>query len=86
MKTTQLTIPYDAEKLTALRQYASKKDVSIDAELTDAVDKLYEKLIPQAVREYIEHRDVAPNLPPRTSSRRPMPPNRVNQPSNTTSE
>ena len=85
MKTTQLIIPYDAEKLAALRQYATKKDVSIDTELTDSVDKLYEKLIPQAVREYIESRS-EPTAAPVRPARRPAPANRANQSANAPSE
>lgn len=59
MKTTNLTIAIDKEKLTALRQYAEKKEVDIDTEIIDAVDKLYEKYVPAAVREYIAERGAA---------------------------
>jgi len=61
MKTTQLTISFDAEKLSALRHYAAKKQVSIEAELIGAIDRLYEKLAPAAVREYIESRSNTPS-------------------------
>jgi len=62
MKTAQLTVSVDAEKLSALRHYAAKKEVSIEAELTDAIDRLYEKLVPATVREYIESRANDPAL------------------------
>ena len=72
MKTSQIIIPVDTEKLSALRQYAAKKGISLEAELTGAVDRLYEKLVPPAVREYIEQReqrDAAPTDPPRAGTR-----------------
>jgi len=72
MKTDQLIVPVDAEKLSALRMYAAKKAVSLEAELTDAVGRLYEKLVPAAVREYIENRpDISPPVrPPRPARSR----------------
>ena len=57
MKKTNITIPFDDEKLTALRRYAEKENAGIDAELEDAVQKIYEKYVPKAVREYFELRD-----------------------------
>ena len=71
MKTTHLTLAVESEKLSALRQYAAKREIDITAELSDAVDKLYEKLVPAAVREYLaERQPPAPNRPPRPSRSR----------------
>ena len=58
MKTTNLIVAVESEKLTALQQYAAKKNVNISAELTFAVDRLYEKLVPAAVREYLDTKPV----------------------------
>ena len=67
MKTTNLTLAVESEKLSALRQYAAKREVDITSELSDAVDKLYEKLVPAAVREYLAEREPpAPNRPSRS--------------------
>lgn len=77
MKTTNLTLTVDSEKLAALKQYAAKREVDIGAELREAIDKLYEKHVPAAVREYIAERDPpAPSRPPRPSRPRagPAPP------------
>ena len=66
MKTTNLTIPYASEKLEALTQYAAKKELSIEAELSESLDKLYEKYVPAAVREYLAERpQPKPQRPPR---------------------
>ncbi|MDL2274254.1 DUF6103 family protein [Oscillospiraceae bacterium OttesenSCG-928-G22] len=68
MKTTNLTLAIESEKLAALKQYAAKRQVDIDAELRDAVEKLYEKYVPAAVREYLAEREPpAPGRPPRPS-------------------
>jgi len=61
MKQVVVTIKYEEEKLNAIRQYMEKKDVKLESELDDVMDKLYEKYVPQAVREYIESRGDVPN-------------------------
>ena len=74
MKTTNLTLAVDSEKLAALKQYAAKKNVDIAAELTDAIEKLYEKHVPAAVREYLSEREpTAPNRPALPQRSRPSP-------------
>jgi len=60
MKQTTFTVKYDEEKLSAIRQYMGKKDVDFERELTEAMGKMYEKYVPQAVREYIESREDTP--------------------------
>lgn len=54
MKTTNLTVSFDTDKLDALTYHMDKKDTDLQAELTDYVQKLYEKHVPQATREYID--------------------------------
>lgn len=54
MKKSNITIPFDDEKLQALRLFSGKKDADIDAELEDAVQKLYEKYVPRDARELVE--------------------------------
>lgn len=75
MKQAAITIKYDEEKLNAIKQYMGKKDADFEAELNEVLGKLYEKYVPQAVREYIESRgDVPPAIqkanrtPPRNSA------------------
>lgn len=57
MKKSVIQIKYNAEKLAALNQYMSKKETTLNLELEDAIQKLYEKHVPSAVREYIEGRN-----------------------------
>ncbi len=54
MKHVSIVISCCGEKLSALRRYMAKKDLTLEAELDDAVDKLYEKYVPGPVREYID--------------------------------
>lgn len=60
MKQTTVTIKYDEERLTAIRQYMNKKDADFEAEMNEVLGKLYEKYVPQAVREYIDSRGDVP--------------------------
>lgn len=60
MKQAVVTIKYDEEKLNAVKQYMGKKDADFEAELNDYLGKMYEKYVPQAVREYIESRQEIP--------------------------
>ena len=63
MKQAIVTIKYDEEKLNATKQYMGKKEADMDAELSEVMGKMYEKYVPQAVREYIESRgDVPPAI------------------------
>lgn len=54
MKSINLKIVFDSEKLAVLKRYMSKKQVNLDCELADALQKLYEKYVPTPVREYID--------------------------------
>lgn len=69
MKQGNLAISFEEEKLAALRRYMGKKELNLEAELTDALTKLYEKHVPAPVREYIDETDApAPAAPkPRRS-------------------
>jgi len=55
MKNTQINIRYDAAKLNALRFYTKGNERSIEEELTQHLEELYEKNVPQNVREYIKY-------------------------------
>lgn len=54
MKKEAITIQMDAEKLRAVKRYMEKKEADLEQELGDALQKLYEKYVPAAVREYID--------------------------------
>jgi len=49
-----ITISVESEKLSALNMYLEQKSLSLDDELNKAIDSLYQKFVPQNVREYID--------------------------------
>lgn len=54
MKKANITISYDAEKLSALKLYLGQKNLFVEAELVAATDTLYIKTVPANVRDFIE--------------------------------
>ena len=61
MKQETISISMDAEKLRATKKYMEKKELSIEKELADALQKLYEKHVPATVRDYIDETAAADN-------------------------
>ena len=70
MKNATLTVTFNAEKLDALVFHMGKKEADLQEELNDTVQRLYEKYVPQATREYIDDK-VARERGGRETSRRP---------------
>jgi hypothetical protein len=56
MKKNVIRISVDAEKLRAVKRYMEKKEVDLEDELADQLQKLYEKHVPINVREYIDEK------------------------------
>lgn len=56
MRETELKMLFPTEKLEALRFFMAKKELSIEQELQDYLDKTYEKVVPANVRGYVESR------------------------------
>ena len=53
MKQATIQITFEEEKLRALRRYIAKRDSMLEAKLQKAAQRLYEKVVPAAVQEYI---------------------------------
>lgn len=49
-----MTVTFNTEKLDALKFHMDRKDTNLQEELNDTIQKLYEKYVPQATREYID--------------------------------
>lgn len=73
MKNTTLTVTFNTEKLDALTFHMGKKDADLQSELNDTIQKLYEKFVPQATREYIDDKITREDTP-RDRLRRPSRP------------
>lgn len=53
MGNVKITVEVEAEKYKALQQFGSKKNLNIEKELADTFEKLYQKVVPAPVKEYI---------------------------------
>lgn len=77
MKNTTLTLSFNTEKLDALTFHMGKKDADLQRELNETIQKLYEKYVPQATREYIDDKVIrdagAKDRPRRPSRPAPLP-------------
>ena len=56
MKQVAIQIPFDDEKLEALKIFLSQKDQTAEAVIGELIDGLYRKTVPLKVREYIDKR------------------------------
>lgn len=56
MKKQAITISYDDEKLSALRLYLNQKETSVELELQNALDQMFNKNVPAGVRSFISMR------------------------------
>jgi hypothetical protein len=54
MKKVAVTIQYDEEKLSTLKICLENKGIDLSTELSKALDNLYNKNVPMAVREFFE--------------------------------
>ena len=72
MKKDSITIPYDEEKLAALRLYLEQKGQSVEREMVSAVDALYAKAVPGNVREFLDLRS-GMEVKPTERRKRPRP-------------
>jgi hypothetical protein len=79
MSMSELKVSFPSEKLEALRFFMDKKELTIEQELKDYLDKTYEKAVPAQVREYVESRMEQVSAPQDTSSERERPQRPVRQ-------
>lgn len=56
MKKVNVTVPYDEEKLAALRIYMQRKSTDLDTELLAQLDRLYIRFVPAGVQEFLTER------------------------------
>lgn len=68
MRKITVSVQVEAEKLRAIQFYVGRKNSTVEAELEDCVNKIYEKYVPAQTWEYIES-IAAPARPSRPSRR-----------------
>lgn len=71
MSKVNIAVRYDSEKLNALRLYLKQKDLALETELAKAVDSLYNRVVPQGVREFVEMQAASPSIRPVTRTKNP---------------
>ena len=76
MKKANITVAFDEDKLGALEFSLKKEGSSVQARLEQTLGQLYERTVPEAVREYLDSR-AAPA--PRPKRPRPAPKERTVQ-------
>lgn len=72
MKKVNITIAFDDEKLDALEFSLRKENASVQVKMDEALKSLYEKTVPEPVREYLESK-AAPAPKPRRPPKPPKP-------------
>ncbi len=69
MKKIEITLSFDEEKLEALEFSLRKEKSSVQKKMQDELTALYEKSVPEAVREYLERKSVPVRERPRRSAK-----------------
>ena len=75
MKKVNITLAFDEDKLDALEFSLKKENSSVQSRMEDALRQLYEKTVPEPVREYLDSRaapTAKPSARPRLRSRRQL--------------
>lgn len=76
METVEITLAFDNERMDALSFYLRKEDTDVQKKMDEALKQLYEKTVPDAVREYLDAKTAPPKpkRPPRPSRAKTNPP------------
>nr|WP_326183664.1 DUF6103 family protein [uncultured Oscillibacter sp.] len=70
MAKKDFTLSFDEEKLEALEVFLKKENTSVQKRMDEALRQLYEKTVPEPVREFVEAR--AGQRPKRSSTAGPV--------------
>ena len=70
MKKIEITLSFEEEKLEALEFSLRKERSSVQKKMQEELAALYEKSVPEAVREYLERKSVPVRERPRRTERK----------------
>ncbi len=65
MEKVNITLTFEDEKLEALDFYARKENSNVQKKLDEALRRLYEDTVPEAVREYLDGKAASAARPKR---------------------
>lgn len=71
MKKVNISLAFDDEKLDALEFSLRKENTSVQAKMDEALKQLYEKTVPEPVREYLDSKAVPVPKPKRQPKPKP---------------
>lgn len=74
MSKVNITISFDAEKLSALDFCLEKENDSAQKCMEQALAELYEKTVPEALREYVDSKAAPAAAKPKRPARQSAPP------------
>ena len=69
MKKVEITISFEEEKLEALEFSLRKEKSSVQKKMQEELAALYEKSVPEAVREYLERKSAPVRERPRRAAK-----------------
>ena len=72
MSKIEVTLTFDDEKLEALEFYLRKENATVQKRMDEALRKLYEEMVPEVVREFVD-RNAPPPPRPKRPARPPAP-------------
>lgn len=64
MEKHKITLPLDSERMDALAFYLKKENTTVQRKIDEVLRQLYEKTVPEPVREYLNAKS-APQRPKR---------------------
>ena len=67
MQKTEITLSFDGEKLDALEFYLKKENTTVQKRMNEALTELYERTVPESVREFLDRKAPAPARPKRSA-------------------
>ena len=76
MEKTDITLSFDSEKMNALTFYLAKENSTVQKKMDEVLRQLYEKTVPEPVREYLDSRNAPaakPKRPPKVSPAKTKP-------------
>ena len=65
MSKIDITLTFDDEKLDALEFYLKKENSTVQKRMDEALRKLYEEMVPEVVREFVDRKAPPPPRPKR---------------------
>ena len=73
MSKIEVTLTFDDEKLDALEFYLRKENGTVQKRMEEALRKLYEEMVPEEVREFVDRKAAAARDRSRRSAPKPAP-------------